>query len=86
LKQDEFKSVGVEDFSTGMQRLHDLVKKQIQDNNEKYKDIVDPKRREVQFELGYVVLGHLRKERFPIRTYNKLNMKKIGACKILRNL
>jgi hypothetical protein len=29
-------------------------------------------------------LAHLRKERIPRGTYNNLNMKKIGPCKILR--
>ena len=41
-------------------------------------------RREVKFEVGDLVLAHLRKDGFPKRQYNKLKFKKIGPCRILR--
>jgi hypothetical protein len=61
LNQDEFRSAGEEYFATEMQKLHDKVRVQLQDNNLKYKNRVDQKRREVQFKVGYEFLSHLRK-------------------------
>jgi hypothetical protein len=67
-----------------MQKLHDLIKGQLHNSSQKYKSRIDQKRREVNFEIGDQVLAHLRKEIFLKGKYNKLKMKKIGPCKILR--
>jgi hypothetical protein len=84
LNQDEFRSARAEDFGVEMKKLHDRVREQLHNSSQKYKSRVDQKRREVQFKVGGEVLAHLIKEMFPRGTYNKLNMKKIVPCRIIR--
>jgi hypothetical protein len=67
-----------------MKKLHDHIKLQLHNRSHKCKDRVDQTRREVHFEIKDKVLENLRKERFLKGKYNKLKMKKIGPCNILR--
>ena len=56
----EHRSVDGEDFATAMSELHEQVKKRLHDTSYKYKQLVDLHRKEVNFEVGDMVLDHLR--------------------------
>jgi hypothetical protein len=56
----------------------------LKNRNNEYKCRDDQHNRRLEFEVGDQVLTHLRKERFPRGTYNKMMLKNIKPCKILR--
>jgi hypothetical protein len=56
----------------------------LENSSQEYKRRTDQHRRELQFEVGDLIISHLRKERFPRGTYKKIKMKKIGLCRVIR--
>ena len=84
LKKSEFRSVGDEDFVAERQELHNQIKEQLKKCSNEYKRRADQHRMKLEFEVGDQFLAHIRKEIFLRGTYNKLKLKKIGSCKILR--
>jgi len=79
----EHRHVDGEDFATAMSELREQVKQRLEDTSNGYEKREGLHRKEIKFELGDVVLAHLRKESFPKGEYNKFKMKKIGPCNIL---
>ena len=79
----EHRSADGEDFATTMSGFHEKVKEKLQDKCYSYKLWTYLHRKDVNFEVGDMVLSHLIKERFPRGEYTNFKMKKIGPCKIL---
>ena len=86
LGQLEKRTADGEDFAARISELQEEVKERLQKSNTKYKMKADLKRREKNYEVGYLVLDYIRKERFPKGEYNKFKLKKIESCRILRKV
>ncbi|GJV21191.1 reverse mRNAase [Tanacetum coccineum] len=79
-------SIAAQNMAERIEAVQAKVKQKLESSNGKYKVQSDKHRRMKTFSVGDQVMVHLRKERFPVATYNKLKMRKIGPCKVLQKI
>jgi hypothetical protein len=79
-------SADVELRAKEIKKLHELVRERIMKQNLRYKTNRDKHRRQQLFEVGDLVWIHLRKERFPVGTYSKLQPRKYGPFQVTRKI
>ncbi|GLJ40537.1 hypothetical protein SUGI_0836160 [Cryptomeria japonica] len=66
-----------------MQEIHEQVRTVLLDTSQRIKEKVDEKRRDIQFVVCDLVIIHLNKERLYKGIHSKLQMRRIGPCKVL---
>ncbi|PRQ42826.1 putative nucleotidyltransferase, Ribonuclease H [Rosa chinensis] len=79
-------SVAADSMARDVQAVRDEVKAKLEATNAKNKAAADKHRRVKLFQEGDDVMVFLRKERFPVGTYNKLKPRKYGPFKVLRKI
>uniref|UniRef100_A0A6N2KHU6 RNA-directed DNA polymerase n=1 Tax=Salix viminalis TaxID=40686 RepID=A0A6N2KHU6_SALVM len=79
-------SVAAENLAEHARSVQAEVKARFEEKNAKYKAATDVKRREKLFAEGDEVMVFLRKERFPLVTYNKLKPRKYGPYNIIKKI
>lgn len=79
----QHKSGTSDDMAHSMKEVHEQVRQALQDTSQKVKARVDATKRDVQFAIGDYVMVHLNKEWLQKGVPSKLQMRRIGPCKIL---
>ena len=79
-------SQAAENMADHIQAMQKEVRQKLEATNAKYKEVADKKRREKIFSVEDLKLVYLRKERFPVSTYNMLKDKKYGPFKITKKI
>ncbi|GJS48949.1 reverse mRNAase [Tanacetum coccineum] len=86
-KQNEIGyNIAAENFAEKIEAIQADVRLKLKASNTKYKEDRDKHRMTKIYAEGDLVMVHLRKERFPVGTYNKLKRKKIGPYRILNKI
>ena len=86
IPQESRVSSEVEVRAKEMKKLHEQVRAQIEKMNEPYKQKANKKCPHLEFKPSDLVLLHLRKERFPSRTKNKLMARGNGPYKVVQKV